>query len=193
MLRSLKKVFMVVSLLVLVTNIYANDKQIKSLEIQLDNYFDALKKSDVQNMMDYIYEPSFELVSREVLISSYKKMFKDERVPKINDIKKINIQAIKEYKKGFFTKAYYDATLTMVAPSKKEEEIKRFKSILETMLKEKKPEISYDNKTSTFKLKINTFILAINEDDRGWKFVADNFIDNLKQAKLLPEEISNSL
>lgn len=191
--KSLSKVFVVFSLIFLVSNIYANEKQMELLNNNINIYFDALKKSDVNTMVNYIYEPSFELMPKKNLISSFEQMFQNEKVPKISEINNIKSDSIKKYKKGFFTKTSYFAKLNMKSPSKEPDEIKSFISVLENMLKEKKPKISYDKKSANIVIEINTYVLSINEDDKGWKFVADNFIDNLQKANLLPEEISNSI
>jgi len=191
--KKLRIVFVLFSVICLSSSIFANDKEMKSLELSLDNYFTALKNNDVKGMVDSIYEPAFKLTPKKDLVAAMETAYESNKTPKLINAKKIKILPIEKYEKGLFTRAYYKILMRMDSPSKKEEEIKQFESILKTMLADKKPKITYNKEENVFNIDMESFILAINENNIEWKFLADNFIDNLVAAKLIPLDILASI
>lgn len=210
----MKKIFKYLLLAVMIfnTGVFAkstNNTDLAGLEKTFEEYKKATLNNNIEKTLDYIYPTVFKVQPKEVLLASFKKAKESGKMPKINSIDGVIKKPIKTYSKGKYTLIDYTIDLTMdLTPNVKKENKQEYAKV-QDMLNNPKKLASYQafilqmfqasmGKDAKLKfqkdsLKLNIIkkskMIAINENNSGWKFVelSPKTIDKLKS--LLPQDI----
>ncbi|WP_320033431.1 hypothetical protein [Halarcobacter sp.] len=187
----MKKILVLLSLLLSISS-FANNAQVSEVKQALNTYINAMKDKDVSKMINSLYEPVFKLISKEQLTTSFEQMYQSNKTPEMKNIIVKKIEDIQQYKNGYFTQIDYIAELELVPPSEDKEKIELFLEIFKATLPKNSTAI-YNEKTSKIEINQNSKILAIDENNKGWSFVAESFIEDMKQSNLIPTKMINTI
>jgi len=209
----MKKILKYSLLTIMVFNTIAFAKNSKDELASLQTTFKTYKQftldDELEKTIDYLYPPVFTITPKETLLEGFKMVKASGKMPKVNSLVETIRTPLKSYKQGSYTLIEYtmDMTMDMMPPVKKENkeeyakvqkmlntpsELKSYKSFMLQMFKARMGEsavITSKENSLIFNIKKQSTLIAINENNSGWKFVepAPQMITELK--KILPKEI----
>ena len=169
-------------------------EKVKVLNNDLANYTQATLNNDINTILEYTYPAIFNLIAREDMQVQLEEAMNSEQAPKITKLTTTIDQPLQNFSNGEYTTILADTSMVMKSPYPENSELNE---ILVTTLKTQMGEnssVAYDTEKCVFNIKKTGQIVAIQEGDKGWKFVDYQTAMNASaEEQLLPEEIAQAL
>ncbi len=195
--------------LVTTTVIAKDNNAIKSLEHTLEKYKELTIKSDMVGTLEYIYPAVFKITPKEMLLKHFKTLKDIGKMPKVESFTYSIVKPLKSYDKGIYGVVNSSTTIEMnitppIDKSNKEayakvqailddpEKLKAYKEFNLKVLKMqlgKDIKMSSDENSMLVKIERPSRLIAINEENKGWKFVSPTHAILSRLKPLLPKEI----
>ncbi|MCK5898711.1 MAG: hypothetical protein KAG06_06540 [Methylococcales bacterium] len=187
------------------------DDMTKNLNATLDAYGKILLSGEIEKSLDYAYPAIFKLTSKQKTFDSLVAMKNSGKAPKIVSLTQKADLPVKKYSKGIYTTVPFSMDMIMnitppmpKADKKKTAEIKammnnpkkleEFKAFMIKMFKSQMGDdvvLTTEKGSKEINIKKTGSYLALNEENKGWKFI-DLAPMTMKQAKeILPKDIMN--
>jgi len=186
-----------------------NTTEIKNLEQTLEKYKELTLKLDMAGTLEYNYPAVFKIMPKEMLLKQAEMVKESGKMPKIKTFTYTIVKPLKSFDKGLYALVNYSTTMEMnimppVDKSDKEayakvqsmlddpEKLKSFKSFTLKMLRMqlgKEAKIESEEKSMLVKIEKPSLFIAINEENKGWKFVEPNPMMLSQLKPLLPKQI----
>ena len=201
----------ILTITLLTTSIVAkeNTTAIKSLEQTLEKYKELTLKLDTVGVLEYSYPAVFKVMPKEMLLKQSEMLKKSGKIPKIKTFTYRIVKPIKSFDKGLYALVNYSMNIEMnimppVDKSNKEayakvqvmlddpEKLKSYKAFalkMLTMQMGKEAKIESEEKSMLVKIEKPSLLIAINEENKGWKFVEPKPMMLTQLKPLLPKQI----
>ncbi len=191
------------------TALLPQNETVKSLNTALDSYKRVLLSGKIEKSLDYAYPPVFNITPKKSILEELTSIKNSTNSPQIIDVDQSAELPIKKYSKGFYTTINFTMDMVMDMtpilsennPQEAEEiqamlespqELAKFKRYMRQMLKMSMgadTEVMFKDESLVVSVKKQDSHLAINEDNKGWRFIDLSPIP-FEQAKgILPDEI----
>lgn len=187
------------------------DDTTQRLNAALDAYGKILLSGELEKSLDYTYPPLFKIKSRKKMLEGLMAMKNSGNVPKIVSITQKPALPVKKYSKGLYTTVPF--TMKMVinitppapkADKKKAAEItammndpkklEAFKTFMIKMFKVQMKEdvvITTEKGSKEINIKKSGSYMALNEENKGWKFIDISPMTMGQAKEILPTDIMN--
>jgi hypothetical protein len=155
----------------------------------LEAYKLVMLKSDVEGIMSFIYPPFFNLIPKEQAKAYFTQKFTSENRPVVKAIDFTEVGPVQRYSKGQFAAIKYQTKTELPRPGDATPEIDE---TMTRLLKSKMGpgiQVTIDENRNVVTVLMNTILLAINEQNAGWKVIGKQDLEALVQAKLLPADL----
>ena len=173
----MKKLYLFLLLSMVVAVVQAQDTKTE-ISTSLTTYFDMVKTSDYEAVVDYLHPKIFEFVPKEALVQAMQSMNEDEDIQVgMDDFKITTISDILKNDGNQYALVHYD--FKMFITFKEEEEDKEDDAMLEFMLTNVYTErygeenVSFDDDTNTFTIlaKDKQMYAIMEKDFDDWKYL----------------------
>lgn len=165
-----------------------------SLNKALTTFSKASIDGDIETILAYTYPPLFDLVPREQMQAGLEQMLASEGAPEITNLETKVDDSIQKYSQGIFTKVTADTSMNMKSPDPENTETNEFMlGLLQEQMGDGSS-VAFDNEKGMFHISKSGTLVAINEDDSGWKFIDyDQALAAQATTPILPKEIAEKL
>jgi len=202
---------MMLALMLFGTTLLAKENKVlqESLDTALETYKELQVKGDMEKTLEYIYPPVFTITPKKILLQSFKMAEESGKMPKIIAFNVERKQTLIKYDKGVYTLLPYSVEMTMDLTPPVTKENKDEYAKVEAMLKDPKQIEAYkkftlnilkmslgkdtqvDSKEGSLLINIkkSSKLLAINENNAGWKFIEADPQAIALVKSVIPKEI----
>lgn len=169
-----------------------NTKEMKGLKKALNAYTQATINGDVKKLIDFVYPKVFTVVPKEKMTEVLSAAYAMGRVPKVKNVKHLNIEPIKKYDSGIFSIITSSMTTELKSPKPDNADFEAY--VLKMLQKDlaNKGTVSFNQERHIYTINHTNKTLAINENN-GWKFAGVTQAKKYAEKGLLPPIIVDSL
>ena len=177
------------------------------IKTALEAYKKIQVDGDLEKSVDYVYPPIFTKIPKEMMLKSFESQKASGIKPQDTKLEQNPVLPVKKYAKGEYTTVAYtmETSIDMTPPKsdaartaqmeeikKNPEEFAQFKKLMLDMLKASlgpRAETKFQKDSFVIEVKKAGTYLAINEDNKGWKFIdlSPMLIGQIKDV--LPKDI----
>lgn len=171
----------------------AKSVELKSLNSALERYTQATIDNDIPTLLTFVYPKVFTLLPKEKMEVMLERMYASGKAPNITEITHKQIAPIKKYDKGLYSVVTSTMSMELKSPTP---DNAKFEEILLDKLKRQmgaNAEVTLDKSKHLFIVKRESQIVAINENNEGWKFVGYEQAKKYAAKNIIPKSITDNL
>ncbi|MBD3794040.1 MAG: hypothetical protein IE889_07795 [Campylobacterales bacterium] len=166
------------------------ESEADTLHSALTEYTNATINHEVDKLITFVYPKVFTLIDKDQMVYLLKKIEASGKAPKITQIAHKDISDIYTYEKGVYSIILSDMYMELKSPVINNPEYEMF---LYVMLKKQMggdAVIDFDKSRHLYRIKKDSKIIGINEENQGWKFVGYEQAKKYASWDIIPKEIA---